>query len=115
MSVVTNKDTTSREVVVRTSRPGQAAVSEQALGLSWPEDIYSLAHVALPFPPDDPLYGGRPTEKSPGIRLGDLALRGERGVLQIPASEMLRLRWNPFYAYVEQRALAFLDLGGGSP
>lgn len=44
-------------------------------GLSWPEDIYSLAHVALPFPADDPLYGGHPPEKSPGLHLGELTLR----------------------------------------
>jgi pimeloyl-ACP methyl ester carboxylesterase len=113
LSVVTNKDVARRDVVVRTKRPGEAAVSESELGLAWPEEVYSLAHVAVPFPPDDPFYGGRPTAKSPGIRLGDIALRGERGVLQIPASDMLRLRWNPFYPYVEGRILAFLGLGSG--
>jgi hypothetical protein len=110
LSLVTNRDATRRDVVVRTRQPGEAAVSESELGHSWPEDCYSLAHVALPFPPDDPLYGGHPTEESPGIRLGNTALRGERGVLQIPASDILRLRWNPFYSYVEHRVLASLGL-----
>jgi alpha-beta hydrolase superfamily lysophospholipase len=110
LSLVTNQDATSRNVVVRTKRPGETEISESELGLSWPEDLYSLSHVALPFPPDDPLYGGRATEKSPGIHLGDIALRGERGVLQIPASDILRLRWNPFYSYVERRILSFLRL-----
>jgi hypothetical protein len=27
----------------------------------WPQDIYSLAHVALPFRADDPVYGATPT------------------------------------------------------
>jgi pimeloyl-ACP methyl ester carboxylesterase len=112
LSLVTNRDPTHRDVVARTKRPGATAVSESELGLAWPQDVYSLAHVALPFPPDDPLYGGRPTVKSPGIRLGIIALRGERGVLQVPASEILRLRWNPFYPYVEGRILAFLGLSG---
>jgi hypothetical protein len=66
----------------------------------------------VPFPPGDPLYGGAPREASPGIRLGQIALRGERGVLQIPASDMLRLRWNPFYPYLESRVLAFVGLHG---
>jgi hypothetical protein len=66
--------------------------------------------VALPFPPDDPLYGGQGGAKSPGIHLGDLALRGERGVLLIPASEILRLRWNPFYSYLEGKVLEFFKL-----
>jgi hypothetical protein len=35
-------------------------------------------------------------------------MRGERDVLQVRAADMLRLRWNPFYPYVEQRLLAFL-------
>jgi hypothetical protein len=113
LSLVTNKDASHRDVVARSKGRGATAVSESELGLAWPQDVYSLAHVALPFPPDDPLYGGRPTGKSPGISLGNIALRGERGVLQIPASEILRLRWNPFYPYVEGRILSFLGLSSG--
>jgi len=82
------------------------------IGLSWPKDIYSLTHVALPFPPQDTLYGGHPQDKSPGIQLGAISLRGERSVLQIPAADMLRLHWNPFYPYVELRVLEFLGLDG---
>ena len=48
----------------------------------------------------------------PGIRLGEIALRGERGVLQIGAADMLRLRWNPFYPFVQQRLLSFFSLDG---
>ena len=68
----------------------------------------------MPFPPEDPLYGGRPAEKSPGIRLGNVALRGERGVLQVPAADMLRLRWNPFYAFMEAEILRFMGLEGNT-
>ena len=110
LSLVTNENPQSRKVIVRSQQPGEAEPSDLDIGLSWPEDIYSLAHVALPFPPQDTLYGGQPQGKSPGIQLGDLALRGERGVLQIPAADMLRLRWNPFYPYVEGRVLEFLGL-----
>ncbi len=112
LSIVMNENPRSRKVLVRSQRPGEQAPIDSDIGLSWPEDLYSLAHVALPFPPQDPLYGGHPQGKSPGIELGDLALRGERGVLQIPASDMLRLRWNPFYLYVEGRVLEFLGLDG---
>jgi alpha-beta hydrolase superfamily lysophospholipase len=112
LTLVTNKNARSREAAVLTKRPGQTVSAASDLGLAWPEDLYSLAHVALPFPPDDPLYGGHPTQRSPGIRLGDVALRGERGVLQIAASDMLRLRWNPFYPYVESRVMAFFGLSG---
>jgi len=74
------------------------------------ENIYSLSHVALPFPPDDVLYGDGTGEKSPGIHLGSVALRGEKGAIQIPAAEVLRLRWNPFYSFLEDRILAHFEL-----
>ena len=112
LSVVTNETAHKREVMLRSQLPGELRPTDSSIGSpSWPEDIYSLAHVALPFPAGDPLYGGYPVGKSPsGLRLGSLALRGERGVLHISASGMLRLRWNPFYPYVEQRMLDFVGL-----
>jgi len=64
----------------------------------------------MPMPAGDPLYGGPEAGKSPGIRLGNLELRGERGVLRIAAADMLRIRWNPFYPYLEQRTLDFMRL-----
>jgi alpha-beta hydrolase superfamily lysophospholipase len=110
LSVLSNRDIHSRRVVVYGEQPGGAEITESDPGLDWPENIYSLAHVALPFPPTDPVYGGRPGEASSSIHLGDMALRGERGVLRVPASELLRLRWNPFYYYLESRALEFIGL-----
>jgi len=112
LSVVTNENARSRQLVVRREGPGDATLTETPLGLAWPPDIYSLAHVALPFAPDDPIYGGQALRTGRSVPLGQLALRGERGVLQIPAADMLRLRWNPFFPYVEARALAFTGLGG---
>ena len=112
LSLVTNNSKKSRRAVVRRKRPGETETEEISTGLVWPKGLYSLSHVALPFPPDDPLYGGPEGEKSPGIQLGNLMLRGERGVLQIPASAILRLRWNPFYPYMERRLLEFLRLAG---
>jgi hypothetical protein len=110
LSLVTNKDDKSRDVMLVSKKPEQSDSSDTDLGLTWPDDLYSLAHVALPFPPGDPLYGGEGGSKSPGIHLGDIALRGERGVLLIPPSEMLRLRWNPFYPFLESKVLEFLEL-----
>jgi alpha-beta hydrolase superfamily lysophospholipase len=105
VSVVTDEGMEKREVVLRQRKPDETEITESRLGLYWPAGLYSLAHIALPFPPDDPLYGGPDAGKSPGIRLGMLALRGERGVLEISAADMLRLRWNPFHSYIEERVL----------
>jgi hypothetical protein len=111
LSVVTNESEASRQVEVRRQARG-AAATRTPLGLAWPQGVYSLSHVALPFPPDDPLYGSAPSRENPGIQIGSLAPRGERGALRISGNELLRLRWNPFYAYLEQQVLAFTGLGG---
>jgi len=110
VSLVTNESNDSRGVVVRRKMPGSLKIAEISLGLKWPRGIYSLSHVALPFPINDPLYGGSCSGGNPGIRLGNMELRGERGVLLISAADMLRLRWNPFYPYMERRLLEFVHL-----
>jgi alpha-beta hydrolase superfamily lysophospholipase len=108
LSIVTNEAPNSRAVTVVSSDPQRELPAGAMPGMTWPDDVYSLSHVALPFAYDDPLYGADESVKSQGIRLGNLAMRGERGVLQVSAADMLRLRWNPFYPYVEQRVLDFL-------
>ncbi|MFC1689284.1 alpha/beta hydrolase [Pseudomonadota bacterium] len=115
LSLVTNKASDSRDVMLASISPGADDSVDTDLGLSWPADLYSLTHVALPFPPDDPLYGGTPLASKQMLHLGDIALRGERGVLHIPASEMLRLRWNPFYSFLEGRVIGFFELDSPDP
>ena len=110
LSLVTNVDAASHEVMLSSISPGKDESVDEFLELRWPGDLYSLTHVALPFPHDDPLYGVDGEENEALIHLGNLALRGERGVLQIPASEMLRLRWNPFYPFLEDKVLQFFGL-----
>jgi alpha-beta hydrolase superfamily lysophospholipase len=114
LSVLTNRDPQSLQVVEHRIVPGDTAPRTRELGLSWPEGVYSLSHVALPFDRNDRLYGTDTSASSPGIRLGDLDLRGERGVLTIPAAEMLRQRWNPFYPYLEARLLDFVKLAAAT-
>ncbi len=110
ISLVTNANDVSSELVARTRRVGDTAWSETPLGLGWPRGVYSLAHVALPFRPDDPLYGGAgvlPSAPSP-VRLGDIELKGELGVLAVPAAQLARLRYNPFFTHLEERVVSTL-------
>jgi alpha-beta hydrolase superfamily lysophospholipase len=104
-SLVTNKNKNSEEVVVHTRKPGQTNITETDINLSWPDDVFSLGHIALPFPAQDPLYGAGQQQDNSELQLGNLAIRGEKGMLLIPASAMLRVHWNPFYPYLEQRTL----------
>jgi hypothetical protein len=110
LTLISNKDETDKSMIAVSRMPGSSAIEVCDTDLTWPPGVYSLSHVALPFPPDDPVYGGGAAGPSPGIRLGNMALRGERKVLQIPAADMLRLRYNPFYSYQEQRMLTFIGL-----
>jgi hypothetical protein len=60
----------------------------------------------VPFPCDDPLYGIKPrTDEDFGVRLGTLALRGERHALQVPMEQLARLNCNPFFDDLAARVL----------
>jgi hypothetical protein len=79
--------------------------------------VYSLSHVALPFPADDPLYGNRPSGL-PVLQLGAVAVRGERNTLAISQDSIDRLTWNPFYDEMARRITATItasERGTASP
>ena len=74
---------------------------DSPLGLSWPTDVYSLTHIALPYPPDDMLYGTEGDPSAAGlVRLGRLSPRGERSVLTVSTETLMRLSSNPFFPYI---------------
>jgi len=110
LTLVSNESASSQSAVVYHKEPGSGEKSVSSTDLAWPRGVYSLSHVALPFSPDDPLYGGDKAGESPGIRLGNLALRGEHGLLRVTPGDLLRLRWNPFYEYMAQRVARFMAL-----
>jgi alpha-beta hydrolase superfamily lysophospholipase len=111
LTVVTNADLSSREVIARHMAPGDTRELRFPLNASWPEGVYSLSHIALPVPAHDPLYGSTPYDGGPQIRLGNITLRGERNALQINPTDLFRLRWNPFYNYLEKQVADFMELG----
>lgn len=76
--------------------------------LDWPGDVFSLSHSALPIPPDDPLYGVDVKRDKTHIQLGRILPKGEKGLLLIPANDIIRLKYNPFYSYVEARLKEFV-------
>ncbi len=115
-TLITNADASSLDVVERTAAPGSRTVVTRPLGLSWPRDVYSLSHVAIPFPMSDPVYGREEIEPQPGtIRLGLLSPRGERAVLTVPSDVLMRLTCNPFYSYLEDRMAGWIPRGSRAP
>jgi alpha-beta hydrolase superfamily lysophospholipase len=107
---VTNKHANTNQVISKTNSPfSNQIASSEALGLSWPVGIISLSHVALPISPLDLLYGQRPSDNDDFIFLGQMAIQGELGLLKIPSEWMLRLRYNPFYDFLESKTLKWLE------
>ena len=111
VTLVTNENPQSRAVVARQKMPFSAeAPRSEMLNLTWPRGIISLSHVALPFPPDDPLYGQTAPADENKLFLGQMAIQGERDLLKIPYSFLVRIRYNPFYAFLEKRVLEWFGL-----
>jgi hypothetical protein len=103
-TIITNADVPNGEEVERTIQAGARAEADRPLGLAYPEGLYSLSHVALPFPMSDSLYGLTPDPNEDfGIHLGALAPRGERNVLIASLDSLLRASSNPFFDYMVER------------
>ncbi|OJJ13553.1 hypothetical protein BKI51_06035 [Alphaproteobacteria bacterium AO1-B] len=109
LRVITNETPSDRKTVLNTYVPGTNEPAVQRLDLSWPRGVFSLAHISLPFSAEDPLYGIIPQPEISRLQLGALALRGERGISEIPAGDMLRMRWNPFHSIMLSETQSFLD------
>ena len=104
-----------KTTVIANAGPGQAAVVERVtpagamteqtrlLGLTYPQEVFSLSHLALPFPMNDPLYGLQPESNEYGANLGAIATRGERGTLIVSIDSLTRMSSNPFFAYMMER------------
>jgi hypothetical protein len=92
-----------------TASPGASALASEPLPYTWPSEIFSLSHVALPFTPDDPVYGGFPPEGTETVRLGRLTPRGEKDVLIVPLDSLMRVTWNPFFGYLADRLDRAID------
>lgn len=101
--IITNANVDSIDVVERVTEVGEINEHVTPLGLAYPRDVYSLSHVAIPFPVNDSLYGLFPDSKKYGIQLGTTASRGERQVLIVSLDTILRLSSNPFYPYLIKR------------
>jgi hypothetical protein len=105
-TAIVNAGDDSDATVERTIAPGQLQAAERPLDIPYPAGIFSLSHLSIPIPPDDPLYGTRPDPKTRldfGLNLGALDARGERGALIVDQDFLTRLPANPFFAYLISR------------
>ena len=103
-TIIANAGADTSEVVERVTEAGADAEQERPLELSFPPGVFSLSHVALPFPPNDGLYGFDPDPNEDyGVSLGTIAARGEVGALIVSLDSLLRMSSNPFFPYLLAR------------
>jgi hypothetical protein len=105
-TVLRNRNAQCNDIDVLTLAPGATATEARPTEFAWPRGMISLSHIAIPFRPDDAVYGDRSAQLNGGtaVPLGSLSPRGEAGVLTLTPSYFLRARHNPFHAY-QARAL----------
>ena len=111
-TIITNAGPGNPEVVERVTEAGATTERTRALGLLYPRDVFSLSHLALPFPMSDPLYGLEPESADDyGVNLGSMATRGERGTLIVSMDSLIRMSANPFFAYLMERIVEGIGSG----
>ncbi len=115
LTALVNESPGSSALVEVRRRAQEAPPTRSDTGLAWPDRVFSLSHVALPFAPSDPVYGAERPEHPALIYLGRVELLGERGLLQVSPTVLMRLRFNPFFPYVERRVDEFLGAAETTP
>ena len=104
LTFITNTSPSSTDMIERVTERGSTEIVERPIGMRYPNEVYSLSHVALPFPTTDTLYGLHPDNiEEYGISLGAMSIRGEVGAFVIGVDTLTRLTSNPFYAYMLKR------------
>jgi alpha-beta hydrolase superfamily lysophospholipase len=114
-TIIANAGPNTGEVVERVTEAGATTEQTRTLALVYPPEVYSLSHVAVPFPMNDALYGMRPDSSSDedfGVNLGAMAARGEVGLLIVSLDSLIRASSNPFFPYLLGRIEAGIVSAG---
>jgi len=116
VTLIANRGRDTRSVAAYTREPGASEVTIKELPFEWPAGVFSVGHVSLPFPVDDPVYGlAPPPSPEPRFNLGDIAVKGESGALIVGLGAFARLRSNPFFDVIKSNVIATLDSPRATP
>jgi alpha-beta hydrolase superfamily lysophospholipase len=116
ITVIANRDDGTAEVATYTREAMTDRVTVEPLPLAWPTGVFSLGHVAIPFPGDDPVYGVTPAASDgPAYNIGDQTVRAEAGALAVPAGAFLRIRSNPFFDVIRAHLVADANANAAGP
>ncbi len=111
LTIVQNRDKDDLTVDTLTLQSGATEAVIAPSGYAWPYGVFSLSHIALPFPADDVVYGNGSgnVDNENTIAFGALAPRGERGVMRLTSAYFLRMRYNPFFDFQQRFMIEWLD------
>ena len=116
ITLIGNRNSSTQEIAAFTRAALSHDVKVLDLPLAWPAGVFSLGHVAIPIPPDDPVYGLRPDPAAtPRYALGAFPARGESGALTVPLEMLARLRSNPFFDVIRMKVAESCKNDPGSP
>jgi alpha-beta hydrolase superfamily lysophospholipase len=115
VTVIRNHDQGGPAIDRLSLAAGEISPTVVETDMSWPASFYSMSHIAIPFRADDRVYGDGSfaADGEQHLVFGNLAPRGEEGVLILKSAYFLRTRYNPFYSFQEQHLrdwLARLDV-----
>jgi len=116
-TAIVNAGDDTDATVERSIAPGQLQAVVRKLDIAYPPGIFSLSHLAIPIPVNDPLYGITPDPGSRGefgLNLGLLDARGERSALIVDQDFLTRLPSNPFFPYLLERVEEGIDRPSGA-
>jgi alpha-beta hydrolase superfamily lysophospholipase len=101
VTVIRNRSRQGPAIDLLSLVAGETTATTSETDMVWPEGFYSMSHIAVPFSADDPVYGDGSAAEEGERRLvfGNLAPRGEEGVLRLKSAYFLRTRYNPFFSY----------------
>jgi len=109
VTILRNRNRNGRGINTFTLEAGSSTATIDRTLHNWPEGIFSLSHIAVPFRPDDPVYGNGSGTSGDRVVFGALAPRGEQGVLRLNPAYFLRARYNPFYEFQSDYLTDWLD------
>ena len=109
VTLIGNCEGSTRTVCEYTRQARSDQVTQTPLPLEWPAGVFSVGHVALPFPVDDPIYGLTPPSAQTQYNLGAVAGKGESGALVVGLGTFARLRSNPFFDVIRGHVVESLS------
>ena len=109
LTVLSNVSNDTLDVAEWHVAAGTTTIETRPLGVAWPADVFSLSHIAMPFPPDDPVYGvstpRMPSGADPSRAAG--AARRALGADRARSIRSCACSYNPFFAYLSDRTVAW--------